>query len=159
VWEITKGTRTQRRRAILDIISGSTVPDIRFLLKTQFEDTIKTSHVKLVADLQKGSIQLSEGMWLRQKDFENIGCKMIRQCISKKRYVNDKYQLTFLSVLQDADGVVTQEDSLKLKHLSWKKFEAEKNVSFNRTLIIASIQETVEFAREIVKAVGEDSVV
>ncbi|CAG8662294.1 9571_t:CDS:2 [Ambispora gerdemannii] len=156
VWKITKCARGQRRKAILDVISGSDAPDFRFLLKTGHEHPISMKHTKVITDLQRQGLQLRDERWFRERDFNGkINVESIIQGVTKQRYVNDKFQISFISVLKEAKQEIFKEDTIKLKHLSWKAFAwtVGSDILYDKAKISASIQETVTFAREIVKHV------
>ncbi|CAG8722719.1 6315_t:CDS:2, partial [Ambispora leptoticha] len=149
VWKITKCARGQLRKAILDVVSGSDAPDFRFLLKTSHEHPIDMKHIKVIADIQRQGLQLRDGRWFRESDFkEIIKVESIVQGVTKKRYVNDKFQISFISVLKETKQETFKEDTIKLKHLSWKTFEGS-DILNDKVKIGASIQETIAFAREI----------
>ncbi|CAG8597675.1 8464_t:CDS:2, partial [Ambispora leptoticha] len=124
VWKVTNCVRGQRRLAILDVLSGSDAPDFRFLLKTCHNQPVNEKHEKVFADLQRDGLQLRDGMWFRMDDFKGkINVESIKQTIKKKRYINDKFQLSFLSVLDATNKKVIKEDTINLKNLYWKTFE------------------------------------
>ncbi|CAJ0834557.1 12398_t:CDS:10 [Entrophospora sp. SA101] len=161
LWKITSAAKDINRFAILDIISGSSIPDLRFLLKTQYELLIHENVSKIINDLQSKPLVKKDGMWFRQSDFagKEINCTGIRQTLHKKRYVNNKYQITFLSTIQDTDHKIFTEESINLKNITWRSVEnIDKKPSkhFDEDNLGKTIRETIKFAREVAKGVLEE---
>nr|CAG8484658.1 14339_t:CDS:2 [Entrophospora candida] len=159
LWKITSAAKDINRFAILDIISGSSIPDLRFLLKTQYELLIHENVSKIINDLQSKPLVKKDGMWFRQSDFagKEINCTGIRQTLHKKRYVNNKYQITFLSTIQDTDNKIFIEESINLKNITWRSVEnIDKKPSkhFDEDNLGKTIRETIKFAREVAKVVA-----
>ncbi|GBC08998.1 hypothetical protein RclHR1_08530009 [Rhizophagus clarus] len=170
-WKITKLTENISRQAIIDIVSGrNELPDLRFLLKSQKRSTsINEKYCNIINNLQKSRNFLkrtkfinnnkenlfnnNDKMYFRQDDFNGIfNCTGVRQSIIKKHLINDKYQLDFISTLQDEDGVVTLEDTVNLINLSWissPECESIATMNPNNPKFINSIFETINYARKI----------
>ncbi|CAG8589135.1 9646_t:CDS:2, partial [Ambispora gerdemannii] len=156
VWKITNCVRGQRRKAILDVVSGSEAPDIRFLLKTSHNHPIDAEHIKVFADLQRKGLQLRDGMWFRESDFKGKICvESIKQTVTKKRYANDKFQISFISMLEEVNKKIVKEDTINLKHLYWKFFDQAvgSDILYDKGKTSTSIHDTVTLARKIVKNV------
>ncbi|CAG8661363.1 21016_t:CDS:2 [Rhizophagus irregularis] len=172
-WKIIKSTKNISRQAIIDIVSGrSKSPDLRFLLKSQKRSSpISEKNHNIIYNIQKSDDFLkrnenkyddSELMYFSQKDFNGkFKCTSVRQSIIKKQLTNDKYQMNFISTLQDEDGRITLEDTVNLINLSWISSPSPnscesittmdpKNPKFNESII-----DTIDYARNISRAIGD----
>ncbi|CAB4389410.1 unnamed protein product [Rhizophagus irregularis] len=172
-WKIIKSTKNISRQAIIDIVSGrSKSPDLRFLLKSQKRSSpISEKNHNIIYNIQKSDdffernenkYDDSELMYFRQKDFNGkFKCTSVRQSIIKKQLTNDKYQMNFISTLQDEDGRITLEDTVNLINLSWISSPSPnscesittmdpKNPKFNESII-----DTIDYARNISRAIGD----
>ncbi|CAI2186662.1 16309_t:CDS:2, partial [Funneliformis geosporum] len=157
-WKIQKVTKNFQRHAIIDIISGNKTSNLRFIIKSQIMIPIIKKYYKIINNLQRsnrflGRMYLMSGkvplqldchkMFIRQDDFplnSNFKCTRVRQSIIKKRFINESYQLNFMSTLQDEEGIVSSEDTINLIHNSWiSPSSSERN----------SISETINFARKL----------
>ncbi|GBC08294.1 hypothetical protein RclHR1_00800021 [Rhizophagus clarus] len=179
-WKIIKSTKNISRQAIIDIVSGRNhSPDLRFLLKSQKRSTpINEKHHNMISCLQKTEnflkrldvISKNKGtflkdgdkMYFRQEDFNGkFKCTSVRQSIIKRQLTNDKYQMNFISTLQDEDGRVTLEDTVNLIDLSWisspspNEYEQIATMDPKNPEFTKSIIGTINYARNISRTIGE----
>jgi hypothetical protein len=76
-----------RRVILIDLLSGSCLPDIRFLLKTQIRIPIDQKLVDLIENLQNFVNRDESNMPFRVKDFAGIlNVTRVEQTISKRRF-------------------------------------------------------------------------
>ncbi|CAI2192252.1 9550_t:CDS:2, partial [Funneliformis geosporum] len=157
-WKIKKVTKNFQRHAIIDIISGNETSNLRFIIKSQVMIPISNKYSMIIDNLQKsnrflGRMYLMSGkvplqldcfkMFIRQDDFalnNNFKCTRVRQSIIKKRFINESYQLNFISTLQDEEGRVSSEDTINLIHKSWIPPSSSER---------SSVSETINFARKL----------
>ena len=73
----------------MDIVSGSSIPDLRFLLKSQFEHHVNENLTKIINEIQSEPLEKRDEMWFRQSDFaeKQFNCTTVRQTLHKERYV------------------------------------------------------------------------
>ncbi|CAG8690146.1 6179_t:CDS:2 [Cetraspora pellucida] len=159
LWELTKAVKDIRRHAIMDFVSGSRRPDLRFLLKTQCDHHIDSKLEKIIQDLQPVKYLDSEdGMLFREKDFSKfIDCVGVRQTVRKLRYSNGEFQVTHATICQEVKGKFSKEEFISVKSLSWRKVEnIDKSPMrhFDEEEIISTIRDTIEFARQITKVIS-----
>ncbi|CAG8638028.1 19394_t:CDS:2 [Dentiscutata erythropus] len=159
LWELTKAVKDIRRHAIMDFVSGSQRPDLRFLLKTQCNHHIDNKLEKIIQDLQ--SINYTDNgdeMYFHEKDFTKfIDCVGVRQTVRKLRYSNDKFQVTCAIICQDMKGKFSKEEFVSVKNLAWRQVEnIDKSPMqhFDEEEVIFTIRDTIEFARKIARIIA-----
>ncbi|RIA89611.1 hypothetical protein C1645_824613 [Glomus cerebriforme] len=159
LWKITKCVRNINRIAIMDLLSGNEAPDCRFLLKTCYDLYIGPKLTKIINEIQsKSSFSLRDGMWFRVKDFDGKLDKVeIRQTISKRRFFNERFQISVVSIKQDSNDKLIIQQTTSLKNRSWRSVEnIDQNPSlhYDEKEISNTICETVQFARDIMKVLS-----
>ncbi|RIA89505.1 hypothetical protein C1645_772156 [Glomus cerebriforme] len=173
-WKIIKSTKNIRRQAIIDIVSGrNESPDLRFLLKSQNRSSsINEKYHKIIHNLQKSEKFLQRNkesffndngkkMFFESEDFNGkFKCTSVRQSIIKRQLTNDKYQMNFISTLQDEGGRITLEDTVNLINLSWissppNGCESITTMDPNDPKFTNSITETIHEARKISRIIGD----
>jgi len=88
VYKITKTSVQTRRIAIIDIVHGTSAPDIRFLLKTHKDEDIDPTNVELISELQKPPLELFDGTYFQSKHLKKrLRIDSIRQSIVKQKFV------------------------------------------------------------------------
>ncbi|CAG8728736.1 5806_t:CDS:2 [Gigaspora margarita] len=118
-WTIKKVVKNLRRIVLVDLLSGSEAPDIRFIIKTQTRIPIDPNLKRLVKDVQDPNRNESF-MALRPVDFAGtwIHVTRVEQAISKTNNAN--YRISVVPTKQDADGErVTYGNNITLKHVDW----------------------------------------
>ncbi|CAG8579486.1 24143_t:CDS:2 [Dentiscutata erythropus] len=118
-WTIKKVVKNLRRIVLVDLLSGSEAPDIRFTLKTQTRIPIDPDLKRLVKDVQDPNRNESF-MALRPTDFAGtwIHVTRVEQAISKTNNAN--YRISVVPTKQDADAErVTYGNNITLKHVDW----------------------------------------
>ncbi|CAG8532316.1 3940_t:CDS:2 [Paraglomus brasilianum] len=158
VYKITKTSVQTRRIAIIDIVHGTSAPDIRFLLKTHKDEDIDPTNVELISELQKPPLELFDGTYFQSKHLKKrLRIDSIRQSIVKQKFVNDRFQLSIITNRKEArisPSILSEpmeEQTVHLKHLSWKMYQTNDEIRqvFDRQSLEHSIRETVAFARKI----------
>ena len=88
VYKITKATTQIRRVAIVDIVSGTSAPDIRFLLKTHKDEGINAEMVKLISDLQTPPLELFDGTYFQSTHLKkHLDVDSVRQTVAKRKFM------------------------------------------------------------------------
>ncbi|GBC07544.1 hypothetical protein RclHR1_07520008 [Rhizophagus clarus] len=120
-WKVTKVVKILRRVILIDLLSGSCLPDIRFLLKTQIRVPIDQKMVDLIENLQNSVNRDESNMPFRVKDFADVlNVTRVKQTISKRRFYNKDYRISIVPTRQDSDGTrVTYANNVIIKHLDW----------------------------------------
>ncbi|CAG8442792.1 4049_t:CDS:2 [Funneliformis mosseae] len=159
LWKITKFVRDTNRLAILDIISGTEAPDCRFLLKTSYDIPIAYKFKRIIDEIQsKGPLELKDGMWFRTKDFDGkLERVELRQTVSKRRFFNQDFQISIVSIKQESNGEISTQQTINLKNRSWRPVENIDNnlrLHYDEEEIGSTIRGTIEFARDIMKALA-----
>ncbi|CAG8587645.1 8980_t:CDS:2 [Acaulospora morrowiae] len=173
-WKITRVAKDINREGklihrIVDLVSGTSMPDMRFLLKSQYDIRIDNKDKEMIADIQSKPLVEREGLWFRISDFNGkLDCTGIRQTVKKKVYANEKFQVTLQTTLQEfpvnqghekkvaTETKVTTEETISVKNLSWRAVEnIDKSTAlhFDEEELGSTIRDTIEFAREIAKTV------
>ncbi|CAG8740494.1 21580_t:CDS:2, partial [Cetraspora pellucida] len=120
-WTIKKVVKNLRRIVLVDLLSGSEAPDIRFTLKTQIRIPIDPNLKRLIKDVQDPNRNESF-MALRPSDFAGtwIHVTRVEQAISKTKFFNENYRISVIPTKQDADAErVTYGNNITLKHVDW----------------------------------------
>ncbi|CAG8479607.1 8304_t:CDS:2 [Paraglomus brasilianum] len=158
VYKITKATTQIRRVAIVDIVSGTSAPDIRFLLKTHKDEGINAEMVKLISDLQTSPLELFDGTYFQSKHLrKQLDVDSIRQSMTKRKFVNNRFQLSVITTRKEVRASRTkfaapvEEQTINLKHLSWKMYQTNGEIRqvYDKDSLEHSIRETVAFARKL----------
>ncbi|CAG8691004.1 16607_t:CDS:2, partial [Dentiscutata heterogama] len=130
IWKITRAATDIKRVSCVDIVSGSDDPDLRLSVKTQYDIKWDPDLDEFVKKLQdKPKIRNWNGQWFSCNDFSDIRC----ECV------------TIETTCHDNKGKIKNEDSISVKHLSWRTNE---NFNFHST-----VSETFDFAKEIISFV------
>ncbi|CAG8577333.1 7367_t:CDS:2 [Acaulospora colombiana] len=163
LWKIDKLATNVRRHAIIDIVTGTESPDLRFMVKTQSTVLVEPELERVIRDLQAERLIPGEkGMWFDLKDFRGtLDCVGIRQKITKKCYINDKFKITTVTTQQEINGQndnkITMENHITLKSHCWRRRNGERNKSprmkFDDEVASGSIHEAIRFASEIAKSI------
>ncbi|CAG8474531.1 7719_t:CDS:2 [Paraglomus occultum] len=160
VYKATKMCALTRRIAIVDIVHGTSAPDIRFLLKTHEDEDIDPAKVELISELQKPPLKLFDGTYFQSKHLkERLSVDSIRQIVMKQKFVNDRFQLSIITNRKESRispgnlSEPVEEQTVHLKHLSWKLYQTNDEIRqvYDRQSLEHSIRETVAFARKISK--------
>ncbi|CAG8569350.1 18724_t:CDS:2 [Acaulospora morrowiae] len=156
-WEIEKVVKNIKRVAIISVISGSEIPDLRFMVKTKRDIYISPKLKNIIKDLQtERPVPDENGLRFKLSDFEGKldGVIHVRQKINKNSYSNDKFKITKVTEISEMKGKdqIKTDYNVSLKNLRWRKDNQEATkVGFDND--VESIRETIEFAREIAKSV------
>ena len=79
--------KSLRRIILIDLLSGSCLPDIRLLVKTQVRIPIDQKLVDLIKTLQNSINRDESSMSFRVKDFAGVlNVTRIEQTINKRRF-------------------------------------------------------------------------
>ncbi|CAJ0755971.1 366_t:CDS:2 [Entrophospora sp. SA101] len=165
IWKITESKSDMKRNALIDIISGDSRPDLRFSVKTQTDIKVSDDIIKVIEEVQLSkSMNPNDLLYFRKSDFVNkLEIVSIRQKMNKKRYTNEKFQITINTMLQDAGEESVEEQKIfNLKYLTWKSFynnnentngnnRNNRGKPINKNYIFTITQEIIEYGREIVK--------
>ncbi|CAG8532965.1 34563_t:CDS:2 [Gigaspora margarita] len=144
IWKITRAAADIKRVSCVDIVSGSDDPDLRLSVKTQYDINWEAKLDEIVKKLQvEPRTRNWNGQWFKCNDFVDIGCECVQHKFQKQCFYNDKFQVTIETTCHDNKGKIKNEDSISVKHLSWRTNE---NFNFNSTVV-----ETFDFAKEIIK--------
>ncbi|CAG8509084.1 15284_t:CDS:2, partial [Racocetra persica] len=151
VWKITRAAAAVERVSCVDIISGSDDPDLRLSVKSQYDYKWESYLDNMVKKLQeKPKTKNFDGLWFTCKDFSDfppgIECVCVQQTFKKRCFYNDKFQLTIDTTCRDNGGKIKNEDSISVKHLSWR---TNDDFDFEKTVF-----ETFDFAKEIINFVN-----
>ncbi|CAG8675619.1 3359_t:CDS:2, partial [Cetraspora pellucida] len=138
VWKITRAAANVER---------TDDPDLRLSVKSQYDHRWENFLNDIVKKLQeKPKTKDFNGLWFACKDFPGIECVCVQQTFMKRCLYNDKFQLTIDTTCRDNGGKVKNEDSISVKHLSWRTNE---EFDFENTIF-----ETFKFAKEIINFVN-----
>ncbi|KAF0537695.1 kh domain-containing protein [Gigaspora margarita] len=144
IWKITRAAADIKRVSCVDIVSGSDDPDLRLSVKTQYDINWEAKLDEIVKKLQvEPRTRNWNGQWFKCNDFVDIGCECVQHKFQKQCFYNDKFQVTIETTCHDNKGKIKNEDSISVKHLSWRTNE---NFNFNSTVV-----ETFDFAKEIIR--------
>ncbi|RIA92887.1 hypothetical protein C1645_844598 [Glomus cerebriforme] len=151
-WKIVQNFHSLNRLANIDIISGSKSPDFRLSLKTHYEIPSEGSKVEeVINNIQSAkNFTKKNGMWFRSKDFDNTIIKkaVVRQVIEKKRFKNENFFITFKTIKEDKNNIITIEKSITLKHHTWNQ---EINLD-NVDVFMKSVIDTILYVRKMLNA-------
>ncbi|RHZ89692.1 hypothetical protein Glove_12g38 [Diversispora epigaea] len=161
LWKVTRVAKDIRRNAIVDLISGTDMPDLRFLLKTQYDIPIEGDLHQLVINIQKNKpLVLRDGLWFRMEDFKDnkykFECTGIRQTFKKKVFLNDKFQVSVVATRQekDLDRRIAVEEYISVKSLDWRAVEnidKKPSLHFDEEEVHKTVKNTIDFAKKIAK--------
>nr|CAG8436487.1 9988_t:CDS:2 [Entrophospora candida] len=157
IWKITESKSDMKR--------NDSRPDLRFSVKTQTDIKVSDDIIKVIEEVQLSkSMNPNDLLYFRKSDFvDKLEIVSIRQKMNKKRYTNEKFQITINTMLQDAGEESVEEQKIfNLKYLTWKGFyNNNKNTNgnnrnnrgkpINKNYIFTITQEIIEYGREIVK--------
>ncbi|CAB4475486.1 unnamed protein product [Rhizophagus irregularis] len=135
-WKVTKVVKILRHVILIDLISGSCSPDIRFLLKTQIRIPIDQKLIDLIENLQNSVNRDESDMSFRVKDFaDTLNVTRVEQTINKRRFYNKDYRISIVPTKQDSDGTrVTYGNNVIIKHLDWIAMNKYLTQSYKRSL-------------------------
>ncbi|CAG8582630.1 11417_t:CDS:2, partial [Diversispora eburnea] len=150
LWKITRVAKDIRR-------NGTNMPDLRFLLKTQYDVPIDGDLKKLIRNIQKNKpLVLRDGLWFRMEDFkdnelDNFKCTGIRQRFKKKVYLNKKFQVSVVATRQEKDlhKRIAVEEYISVKSLDWRAVEnidKKPSLHFDEEEIHKTVKNTINFA-------------
>ncbi|CAG8571753.1 7269_t:CDS:2 [Dentiscutata erythropus] len=146
IWKITRAATDIKRVSCVDIVSGSDDPDLRLSVKTQYDLNWDPKLDEIMKKLQdKPKTRNWNGQWFNCNDFFDIRCECVQHKFKKQCFYNDKFQVTIETTCHDNKGKIKNEDSISVKHLSWRTNE---NFNFHST-----VSETFDFAKEIIRFV------
>ncbi|CAG8560641.1 9840_t:CDS:2 [Paraglomus occultum] len=166
VYKITKTTTQIRRVAIIDIVSGTSAPDIRFLLKTHKDEDIDEEKERLISDAQTPPLQLFDGTYFQSKHLKTkLDVDSIRQSITKRKFLNNRFQLSVITTRKEVRAsrnkfaAPVEEQTINLKHLSWKMYQTNDEIRqvYDKESLEHSIRETVAFARKLCRILESEA--
>ncbi|GBC02943.1 hypothetical protein RclHR1_00490029 [Rhizophagus clarus] len=138
IWEDSLWILTELRDinvlANLDVISGTEEPDFRFSVRIRCEThdaPIISKIEKLVNKIYIKNPEPKDGMWFQVKDFEGeLENVEIRQTISKKRFNNENYKISVLTLKKESRGKLSDQSIISLENLEWRDLENKTEISY-----------------------------
>ncbi|CAG8531639.1 9177_t:CDS:2 [Paraglomus occultum] len=129
-WKPTKLARSLRRVILLDIVSTTGAPDIRFTVKTQKRVPISEKIDNIIKEVQQSKNRESHAssndkgqrrMTFSVEDFKGkLAVTRIDEVLTKQKFCTDTYRLLLYRTLYSAaTGQVSQNLNVKLKHYKW----------------------------------------
>ncbi|CAG8438190.1 8887_t:CDS:2 [Diversispora eburnea] len=123
---------------------GTNMPDLRFLLKSQYDVPIDDDLKELVINIQRNKpLVLRDGLWFRMDDFKD-----------NKLYDDFVFSVVATRQEKEKGEQIAVEEYISVKSLDWRAVEnidKKPSLQFDDEEVHKTVKNTLDFAKKIAK--------